>query len=100
VGSINEASATRLAAEQANWDKQLQAAKDVPIPWNRPAVIAGASGRFQQQGSQVASRRRASSVNQAWSRRAPGGSDGFWMNVGGNKSGGKATGAQGQLNIA
>lgn len=101
VNSLNEASATRLAAEQANWDKQLQAAKDVPIPWNRPAVIAGASGRLQQQGSGVASRRRGKSVKTAWSRQSPGSaSGGFWMNVGGARPQGGAAGQQSQLNIA
>ena len=88
-----------LDMQQAQWDKEIEAIKDVPVPYNKPAVIAGASGRFQQQGSETASRRRGKSVKTAWSRDTTGGARGFWMNVHGARPKGGA-GQQGQLNIA
>ena len=97
---IRKAEQVAMDMQQAQWDKEIAAIKDVPVPYNKPAVIAGASGRFQQQGSETASRRRGKSVKTAWSRESPGQKRGFWMNVGGAKPQGGAAGQQSQLNTA
>tara|TARA_R100000458_G_C8203105_1_gene193023 strand:+ start:225 stop:887 length:663 start_codon:yes stop_codon:yes gene_type:complete len=86
--NTQEAEARRLDMEQAMWNKEIEAIKSVPVPYNKPAVIAGASGRFQQQGSATASRRRGKSVKETFGRRG----QQFAMNI--------PSGTQGQLNIA